>query len=170
MERTNRKAPTGLGRVGASLDARGRGDSNPGSRLAALAVAEVPKGGFVVPQYGIGYPDIIACPGGSGKLTRCKMDASGQLIRLILRRHAVMRLDAKETLLLMHLADAGMEVRARQKDLAGQMGTSARQVSRCVASLVARGLLEVKPAYRRSGGRAENIYDLIPFVMACGER
>lgn len=98
------------------------------------------------------------------------MDASSQLIRLILRRHAVMRLDAKETLLLMHLADAGMEVRARQKDLSGQIGTSARQVSRCVASLVERGLLELKPAYRRDGGRAENIYDLTPFVMACGER
>lgn len=98
------------------------------------------------------------------------MDASGQLIRLILRRHAAMSLDSKETLLLMHLADAGMEAPARQKDLAEQLGTSAREVSRCVASLVERGLLQVKPAYRRDGGRAENTYDLTPFLMACGER
>lgn len=80
-----------------------------------------------------------------------------------------MGLDAQETLLILHLADLGMEVQVRQEELAQRTGMSTRQISRLVSSLVQRGLLDVKPTSRRDGGRAENIYDLAPFIIACGD-
>jgi len=98
------------------------------------------------------------------------MEANSQLLRLILHRHAAMGLESQEALLLLHMADVGMEVRVRQGDLAARMGMSARQISRIVARLADRGMLQVTPTSRRDGGRAENIYDLTPFLVACGDR
>lgn len=98
------------------------------------------------------------------------MNTEERLIRLILRRYTALGLHGQEALLLLHLVDlGGMKPTARLSSLADCMGLSVRHVSRLIAALVERGLLQTTPTVRPNGGRGENTFDLTPFLMACGD-